>query len=102
MEIALLNPVLGAADALRIGLITRVVADDALAREGRALAAELAAGPTLSLAATKRLLWDGLGRSVAEALPDESRTVSQLSGTRDAREGLAAVIERRPPSFEGR
>jgi 2-(1,2-epoxy-1,2-dihydrophenyl)acetyl-CoA isomerase len=54
------------------------------------------------LAAAKRLLWDGVGRSVESALPDESRTVSELSGTHDAREGLAAVIERRAPHFEGR
>jgi 2-(1,2-epoxy-1,2-dihydrophenyl)acetyl-CoA isomerase len=39
---------------------------------------------------------------VADQLPAESRTVSELSGTADAREGLAAVIERRAPEFEGR
>jgi 2-(1,2-epoxy-1,2-dihydrophenyl)acetyl-CoA isomerase len=47
-------------------------------------------------------MWDGLGRSVEEALPDESRTVSQLAGTHDALEGLAAVIEKRAPKYEGR
>jgi 2-(1,2-epoxy-1,2-dihydrophenyl)acetyl-CoA isomerase len=47
-------------------------------------------------------MWDGLGRSVEQALPDESRTVSQLSGTEDAREGLAAVIEKRAPEYKGR
>jgi 2-(1,2-epoxy-1,2-dihydrophenyl)acetyl-CoA isomerase len=102
MEIALTNPVLSAAEALEIGLITRVVADDAVQAEGRALAAELADGAPLALAATKRLLWDGVGATVAERLAEESRTVSELSGTADAREGLAAVIERRPPAFGGR
>jgi 2-(1,2-epoxy-1,2-dihydrophenyl)acetyl-CoA isomerase len=102
MQIALTNPTLTAADALEIGLITRVVADDELFADGEKLARELAAGPTLALAATKRLLWDGLGRSVEEALPDEARTVSELSGTADSREGLAAVTERRAAAFEGR
>jgi 2-(1,2-epoxy-1,2-dihydrophenyl)acetyl-CoA isomerase len=102
MEIALTNPVLSAAEALEIGLITRVVGDDAVQAEGRALAAELAGGAPLALAATKRLLWDGVGATVAERLSEESRTVSELSGTADAREGLAAVIERRPPAFGGR
>jgi 2-(1,2-epoxy-1,2-dihydrophenyl)acetyl-CoA isomerase len=102
MEIALTNPTITAVDALDMGLVTRVVADDALLGEGLALARELATGPTRALAATKRLLWDGLGRSVEESLPDESRTVSELSGTDDAREGLAAVIERRAPRYEGR
>jgi len=102
MEIALTNPTLTAAEALEIGLITRVVGDDAVLDEGRALARELADGPTRALAATKRLLWDGLGATVEARLPEESRTVSELSGTADAREGLAAVIERREPRFAGR
>jgi len=102
MDILLRSPVLTAAQALEIGLITEVVPDDELAARAEALAGELAAGAPLALAATKRLVWDGVGRSVEECLPDESRTVSELSGTADAREGLAAVIERRPPEFGGR
>jgi 2-(1,2-epoxy-1,2-dihydrophenyl)acetyl-CoA isomerase len=102
MEIALTNTTLTAEEALEIGLITRVVADERLEQEGLGLARELAAGPTRALAETKRLIWDGIGRSVEECLPDESRTVSALSGTEDAREGLAAVIERRAPQYKGR
>lgn len=102
LEIALTNPTLSAAEALEIGLVTRVVADSELLEAGLLLARELAAGPTLALAATKRLLWDGLGRTFEDCLPDESRTVSELSGTEDSREGLAAVIERRPPVYKGR
>jgi 2-(1,2-epoxy-1,2-dihydrophenyl)acetyl-CoA isomerase len=101
MEIALTNPTLDAAQALEIGLVTKVVPDDALLDEGLALAQRLAAGPTRALAATKRLLWTGLGTSIEACLPDEARTVSELSGTEDAREGLAAVIERRRPVFNG-
>jgi 2-(1,2-epoxy-1,2-dihydrophenyl)acetyl-CoA isomerase len=102
MEIALTNPILSADEALALGLITRVVDDDAVKSEGMALAQELAAGPTLALAATKRLLWDGLGATVEARLPEESRTVSELAGSADSREGLAAVIERRAPQFGGR
>jgi 2-(1,2-epoxy-1,2-dihydrophenyl)acetyl-CoA isomerase len=102
MEIALTNPTLTAEQALEIGLITRVVSDERLEPEGLELARELAAGPTRALAETKRLIWDGVGRSVEECLPDESRTVSLLSGTEDAREGLAAVIARRAPEYKGR
>ncbi|MGQ0465108.1 MAG: enoyl-CoA hydratase/isomerase family protein [Sporichthyaceae bacterium] len=102
MELVLLNPTLTARQAAELGLVNRVVADDAIHAEAFALADELAAGAPLALAASKRLLWDGVDRSVETALPDESRTVSELSGTYDAREGLAAVIERRAPKFEGR
>ena len=102
MEIALLNPTLSAAEAAELGIVNRVVPDDAVLDEGRALARELAGGATRALAATKRLLWDGIGATVESRLPDESRTVSELSVTADAREGLAAVIEKRRPKFSGR
>lgn len=102
MELAMLNPTLTAAEALELGLVNRVVPDDALLDEAWALARQLAGGPTRALAATKRMIWDGLAAGVDARLAEESRAVSELSGTRDAREGLAAVIEKRRPSFEGR
>lgn len=102
LEIFLTDPELTAADALEIGLVTRVVPDADLHAEARALAATLATGAPQALAATKRLVWSGLGGRVEAQLPEEGRTVSALSGTEDAREGLAAVIERRAPRFTGR
>jgi 2-(1,2-epoxy-1,2-dihydrophenyl)acetyl-CoA isomerase len=100
--ILLTNPVIPAAEALELGIINRVVPDEELAGASLLLARELAAGAPKALAATKRLLWSGIGSSVEQCLPDEARTVSELSGTADSREGLAAVIERRKPTFTGR
>jgi len=102
MDIVLRNPVISAEEALGIGLITMVAPDGQLAARTMELASELCAGAPLALAASKRLLWAGLGRGVDAAFPEESTTVSDLSGTADAREALAAVIARRPPRFEGR
>lgn len=99
MDLLLGNRPIDAEEALRIGLVTRVVEDDALAAETVRTAEELAAGAPKALAATKRLLWNGLG--VELALPEEARTVSELSATADAREGLAAVIDKRRPHFTG-
>jgi 2-(1,2-epoxy-1,2-dihydrophenyl)acetyl-CoA isomerase len=101
MELALLNRELDAREALAIGLVNRVVRDEDLGQEALAVARELAGGPARALAATKRLIWDGLGASVQESLAEEGRTVSELGGTSDAREGLAAVIEKRAPRFTG-
>jgi len=102
LEIILTNPVLTAAEALDIGLITRVVPDGSLHGESLALARQLAAGPARALGAAKRLVWSGLGARVEAQLPEEARTVSELSGQPDALEGLAAVIERRQPRFTRR
>jgi 2-(1,2-epoxy-1,2-dihydrophenyl)acetyl-CoA isomerase len=102
MHIVLTNPVITAAEALDMGLITTVVADDQLANDTGALAESLAQGAPQALANAKRMLWAGLGSRVEAQLPEEARTVAALSGTADAREGLAAVIERRPPVFTGK
>jgi 2-(1,2-epoxy-1,2-dihydrophenyl)acetyl-CoA isomerase len=101
-EILLTNPVLDAEEALALGIVNRVVADADLDAAARTWAAELAAGAPLALAATKRLLRAGLGSGMEACLAEEARTVSHLSGTQDAREGLAAVIARRAPVFHGR
>ncbi len=102
LDLLLTNPTLSAAEALDLGIVSRVVPDVDLAATVDALAADLAAMPPLGLAATKRLVWDGLGSTVAARLPEEARVVSELSGTADSREALAAVIERRPGVYEGR
>jgi len=100
LALALLNPMLDAGRARELGLVTEVLDDDeALRARGLELARQLADGPPLAQAQTKRLLWTGLSRSLAQSLDDEAQTVSELSGTADAREGLAAVIERRAPRF---
>lgn len=102
MDILLTNPTLKAHEALALGIVTRVVPDAELGEAVGTLAADLAAQPPLGLSATKRLVWDGLGSTVAERMPEEARVVSELSGTADSREALAAVIERRPGKYEGR
>lgn len=102
LDILLTNPTLTAAEALSLGIVSRVVPDDELVASVDALAADLAAQPPLGLAATKRLVWDGLGSTVAERMPEEARVVSELSGTADSLEALAAVVERRPGKYVGR
>ena len=103
MSILLTNPVISAAGgALDMGIVTKVVPDAELAEASLAMARELAAGAPKALAATKRLVWAGTGTSIEQCLSEEARTVSELSGMADAREGLAAVIERRKPVFTGR
>jgi len=101
-EMLLFNPTMTAAEALELGLINRVVPDATLETAALEYAQRLAAGAPRALAATKRLLWSGVGLGVEAAMPEESRTVADLCRTEDVREGLAAVIEKRAPRFAGR
>ncbi len=102
MYILLANPTLTAAEALALGIVTEVVPDGQLGPRAGQLASALARSAPLALAATKRLVWGGVGATVAERLPEEARAVCELSGTEDSREGLAAVLEHRRPTFSGR
>jgi 2-(1,2-epoxy-1,2-dihydrophenyl)acetyl-CoA isomerase len=102
LRILLTNPTLTAVEACDIGLVTEVAPDDELQQRATEIAVALTDQPTQALSATKRLVWGGVGASVEQRLAEESRTVSELSGTADALEGLRAVIERRKPRFTGR
>lgn len=101
-EIFLTNRVVDAPEAMSIGLVNQAVPAVELDAETAKLAQRLAMGAPRALASTKRLLWNGVGLGVEACLPEEARTVSELSATADSREGLAAVIEKRRPHFEGR
>lgn len=102
MEVLLTNPVLTAAEALEMGLLTSVVPDEKLEQAALDYARQFVNAAREAVGATKRLLWGGVGATLADRLPEEARTVAQLSGTADSREGLAAVIERREPRFGSR
>ena len=101
-EILLTNPVLDAKEALDLGILTKVVPAGDLDAETESYALQFTETAPLAVAAVKRLLWGGVGATVADRLNEEARTVSELSGTADSLEGLAAVIEKRSPRFEGR
>jgi 2-(1,2-epoxy-1,2-dihydrophenyl)acetyl-CoA isomerase len=102
MEILLLNPTMDAAEAHALGIVNRVVPDAGLEEAAMTLARELADGPPMAQAAVKREVRNHGKLPVEAVLTEEARTVSELSGTADALEGLASMIERRPARFTGR
>ncbi|MEZ5233498.1 MAG: enoyl-CoA hydratase/isomerase family protein [Acidimicrobiales bacterium] len=91
---------LDAARALALGLVNEV-ADDALAA-ALALGERLADGPPAALAAAKRLVDVGVTMPLAAGIVLERETVAGLFATEDRAEGIAAFLEKRPPSFSGR
>jgi 2-(1,2-epoxy-1,2-dihydrophenyl)acetyl-CoA isomerase len=102
LELALTNRSLTADEAVAEGIATRVVADDELAEEAFTLARTLAAGPTGAFGAAKRLLRESLGNDLEAQLALETRSIAVAAGSADATEGIAAFLEKRPPTFTGR
>ena len=99
LELALTNRMLSAREALEWGIATRVVADAAFAAAVDALARELAAGATTALGAAKRLLHQGWTETLETQMEAESRAIADIARTADAREGIAAFVEKRTPAF---
>jgi len=102
LELMIENRQLGAEEALALGLLSRVVPAAQLEPEALATAARLAAGPTLALARTRRLLRESASLTLREALDAELRGMREMADSEDARVGIAAFARRERPLFEGR
>lgn len=101
-EMILHNRILSAAEALEWGLIDRVVPLADLAVEADAAAAAMASGPTVAYGKMRRLLWRSLSVDLDDQLLAELESIVECGATADAREGVTAFVERRPPKFTGR
>lgn len=99
LGILLLGERFGAADALAMGLVNRVVPLAELDAAVEAVARALADGPREALSATKRLLRDSLDRTLSGQLQAEAVSFGRLSATDDFVEGVASFLEKRPPRF---
>lgn len=101
MLLCLTGEPIDAAEALRIGLVQRVVPLADLAAEARRIATTIAAKAPLAVAATKRAILDGAALGITEALALEALHFGVITGTSDFREGTRAFLEKRKPAFEG-
>jgi E-phenylitaconyl-CoA hydratase len=90
-----------AADALRIGLVSRVVAPAELMSVASSIATRIASNAPLSIRAVKKLVRDGLDMPLGTAIQSEQYALGLLRDTRDRIEGRKAFQEKRKPVFTG-
>ncbi len=102
MDIAFTGRKVGAEEALRIGLVNQVVPDDQLPTATAKLAAKLAAMPTRGIGLTKRAFNRSWTADLADQLEYEALLQTTAGRTEDHREGVAAFLEKRTPTFQGR
>lgn len=102
LQITLLGERIDAAKALDWGLANWVVPNDELVDRATKIARDIAQGPTVALAASKRLLRDSLQSSWDEQSASEARALSLVAASDDHLEGAGAFVEKRKPTFTGR
>ena len=89
-------------EALQLGLVDRVIAEESFQDEVQKFAQKLASGPTMAQGHIKLSVNMGLETSLAEGLAIERAHQNQLFASEDVAEGLKAFLEKRPPKYQGR
>jgi enoyl-CoA hydratase len=102
LELLLTGEMVDAQEALRIGLVNRVVPKDALLAEAEALLRKMLANGPISLRFTLAAVEGGLEMPFAEAQRHEATLFGLLCATQDMREGTQAFLEKRPAKFQGK
>lgn len=102
LEIMMTGRMVEAAEALEIGMVDRVVGPERLEEETMKLASSIAAGPPLPIRELKKAVYAAATNTLDEQLTLEGTTQKRAFLTEDAREGIEAFFEKRPPRFRGR
>lgn len=102
LELLWLGEPITAQEAMALGLVNRVVPDDACVVAAVELGKRLAEMPPVALRCIKEAVYQAMDTTLADGLEAERNLFYLLFATEDAREGMRAFIERRKPAFHGR
>lgn len=101
-ELIFTGEMISAEEACTIGLLNQLVAPEELMPTTYALARKIATGPPIAIRLAKRALYHSQEVDLRAALEYETYAQNLCRDTEDAREGVKAFVEKRPPRFQGR
>lgn len=102
MELILTGDMLGAEEALKWGLVNRVVPSEFLLEEAKSLAKKIAGKAPIAVQAAKEMIIKALNVPLDDGLDEEREKFNSLFATQDQKEGMKAFIEKRKPVWKGR
>jgi enoyl-CoA hydratase/carnithine racemase len=101
LELCMTGEMIGADEALRIGLVNKVVEPDALLETAVKTAQTIAAMGPLAIAKVKEVIHEGANKSLDDANLQEQTAFASLFASADQKEGMAAFMEKRAAAFKG-
>ncbi|MBA7596512.1 Short-chain-enoyl-CoA hydratase [subsurface metagenome] len=101
-EMIFTGDMISAQEAMRIGLVNKVVPDGEELKVARDIAKKIISKAPIAVAKSKNAMEEGIQVSLEEGLKKESKLFGEICGTEDMKEGVAAFIEKRQPKFKGK
>jgi len=102
MEMILTGKPISADEALRIGLVNKIVPVTSLMEEAKKIAIEIASKPPISIRAAKGAILRAYDTTLEVGLEYERKLFYTLFATEDGKEGMRAFLEKRKPAFKGK
>lgn len=102
MELILVGDMFSADEALKWGLVNKVVPSEFLLEEAMSLAKKIASKAPIAVQAAKEMITKSFNLTLDEALEAERRKFNSLFATEDQKEGMKAFIEKRKPVWKGK
>lgn len=102
MEMILTGSMIGAEEALRLGLVNRVVPVESYLEEAKSLAREIASKPPVAVRLAKEAVLKSFDTTIEGGLEFERKNFYLLFATDDQKEGMKAFVEKRKPDWKGR
>ncbi len=101
-ELILTGDIINAQEALRIGLVNKVVPQEEVLKEAKGMARKIASKGAVAIQLSLQAIEEGLTLSLDEGLALEAQLFGRIAQTEDMREGLAAFLQKRQPQFKDR